>query len=126
MCNYILLNDSIGWLTYIDLFSGCGGFSLGFEWAGLKCHAAIDFNAKAIETFKANHPEVPYALAKDLTKYSPKELDKLLSSQRVDLIVGSNGDLRQQSLQRGPSWARRTGSTGSFPDLRGQCSRYLR
>jgi C-5 cytosine-specific DNA methylase len=42
--------------TYVDLFSGCGGFSLGLEWAGLKCLAAIDFNDAAIETFKANPP----------------------------------------------------------------------
>lgn len=75
-------------LNFIDLFSGCGGFSLGLEWAGLKCLAAIDFNESAIQTFRANHPEVPHALVKDLTKFAPKELDKLLDSQRVDLIVG--------------------------------------
>lgn len=75
-------------LTFLDLFSGCGGFSLGLQWAGMRCLAAIDFNASAIETFKRNHPEVPVALVKDLTKFAPKELDKLLGSQRVDVIVG--------------------------------------
>lgn len=74
--------------TFIDLFSGCGGFSLGLEWAGLTCLAAIDFNESAIQTFRANHPEVPHVLLKDLTRFAPKELDKLLGSQRVDVIVG--------------------------------------
>ena len=58
-------------LNFVDLFSGCGGFSLGLEWAGLKCLAAIDFNEPAIETFRLNHPNVPHALVKDLTKFSP-------------------------------------------------------
>lgn len=75
-------------LTFIDLFSGCGGFSLGLQWSGLRCLAAIDFNESAIETFKRNHPEVPAALVKDLTKFAPKELDKALGSTPVDVIVG--------------------------------------
>lgn len=75
-------------LTFIDLFSGCGGFSLGLNWAGLRCLAAIDFNESAIDTFKRNHPEVPVALVKDLTKFAPKELDEALGSEPVDIIVG--------------------------------------
>jgi DNA (cytosine-5)-methyltransferase 1 len=75
-------------LTFLDLFSGCGGFSLGLQWAGLKCLAAIDFNEPAIETFKANHPEVPHALVRDLTKFRPEQLDELLGGTRIDLIVG--------------------------------------
>lgn len=75
-------------LTFIDLFCGCGGFSIGLEGAGLTCLSAIDFDEPAIETFKANHPHVPHALVRDLTKYAPRDLDKLLGSQRVDVIVG--------------------------------------
>lgn len=75
-------------LTYLDLFSGCGGFSLGLEWAGLSCLAAIDFNGPAIETFRQNHPSVPHALVHDLTKFHPEDLDKLLGSQPIDVIIG--------------------------------------
>lgn len=75
-------------LTYLDLFSGCGGFSLGLEWCGLKCLAAIDFNEAAIETFRANHPDVPHALVRDLTIFDPQQLDALIAPERVDLIVG--------------------------------------
>jgi len=77
-----------GPLTFIDLFSGAGGFSLGLEAAGLKCLGAVDFDEPAIETFRANHPDVRHALVKDLTKFSPKDLDKLLGPQRVDVVVG--------------------------------------
>lgn len=75
-------------LTYIDMFSGCGGFSLGLDWAGLKCLAALDFSAPAIETFKANHPHARHALVKDLTAFRPEHLDELIAPERVDLIVG--------------------------------------
>ena len=41
--------------NFIDLFSGAGGLSYGFEKAGLNCLAGIDFLKPAIETFKKNH-----------------------------------------------------------------------
>ena len=40
--------------TFIDLFCGCGGFSLGLQRAGFKGLAAIDFNHEAIQVFQAN------------------------------------------------------------------------
>ncbi len=40
-------------LTFIDLFCGCGGFSLGLQHAGFKGLAAIDFNHEAIQVFAA-------------------------------------------------------------------------
>jgi DNA (cytosine-5)-methyltransferase 1 len=42
-------------LKVIDLFSGCGGFSYGFENAGYQVVLGVDNNAVALETFKANH-----------------------------------------------------------------------
>ena len=38
----------------IDLFSGAGGLSLGFENAGFETELAIDFWAPAIETYNKN------------------------------------------------------------------------
>jgi DNA (cytosine-5)-methyltransferase 1 len=76
-------------LTFLDLFSGCGGFSLGLEAAGLVCKAAIDFNDAAIETFKANHSAATLGLVRDLTKFSPKDLDDMLGgATRINVIVG--------------------------------------
>lgn len=75
-------------LTFIDLFSGCGGFSLGLTRAGLRCMAAVDFNPEAVEVFRANFPDVQHALEKDLSTYKPSQLAALIGSARVDVIVG--------------------------------------
>ena len=68
-------------LTFIDLFCGCGGFSLGMERAGFECLAAIDFNAEAVATFRENFPDVPHVLERDLTKFPPGELSKLIGTR---------------------------------------------
>jgi DNA (cytosine-5)-methyltransferase 1 len=75
-------------LTFIDLFCGCGGFSLGMERAGFECVAALDFNTKAVATFRANFPDVPHVLERDLTKFRPAELEKLIAAKQVDVIAG--------------------------------------
>ena len=75
-------------LTFLDLFSGCGGFSAGLEQSGLTCLAGIDHNEQAIQTFKANHSEVTVSLVKDMTQFQPKELEQLIGRNHVDLIVG--------------------------------------
>lgn len=82
--------------TFIDLFSGCGGFTLGMLRAGFDCLAAIDFNQQAVETLKANlvdksHPDfspVRHALQRDLTQFHPAELAALIGTNRLDVIVG--------------------------------------
>ena len=75
-------------LTFIDLFCGCGGFSLGLKRAGFKGLAAIDFNHEAVEVFKANFKDVLHVLQKDLTAFSPANLESLIGVGEVDLIVG--------------------------------------
>lgn len=49
----------------IDLFSGCGGLSLGFQTAGFEVVAAFDNWAPAIKLYKANfeHPIIPKDLS---------------------------------------------------------------
>lgn len=39
--------------TFLDLFCGCGGFSLGLIRAGFQGLAAIDFNPEAIQVSSA-------------------------------------------------------------------------
>ncbi len=75
-------------LTFIDLFCGCGGLSLGFKRAGFRCLAAIDFDAEATVTFRANFPNVPQVLQQDLTQFTPNELEKILGPVDVDVIAG--------------------------------------
>lgn len=75
-------------LNFIDLFCGCGGFTLGMERAGFQCLAAIDSNEEAIEVFRRNFPQVQHALEEDLTEFSPQELADRIGNQAVDVIVG--------------------------------------
>ena len=89
-------SGSAAGLTFIDLFCGCGGFTLGMMRAGYRCLAAIDFNPEAVTALRQNlcdlrHPDFPpadHALERDLTQYSPAELSCHIGTDRVDVIVG--------------------------------------
>jgi DNA (cytosine-5)-methyltransferase 1 len=75
-------------LSFIDLFCGCGGFSLGMERSGFQCLAAVDFNPEAMKVFRANFPGITHALEKDLTSFEPGSLAELIGTNDVDVIVG--------------------------------------
>ncbi len=45
-------------LTYISLFSGIGGFDLGFDHAGMACQAQVEFNPKASAVLQHHWPNV--------------------------------------------------------------------
>lgn len=75
-------------VNFIDLFCGCGGFSLGLKQAGLNELGAIDFNPEAIKVFKANFPETKVVIQKDLTVFEPNEFEKLIGTNRIDIVVG--------------------------------------
>jgi DNA (cytosine-5)-methyltransferase 1 len=83
-------------LTCLDLFSGCGGFTLGMVRAGYRVLAAIDFNPEAVQTLEANlgrnNPgglePVAHPLRRDLTQFRPSDLSALLGCESVDVIVG--------------------------------------
>lgn len=64
------------------------GSHSGWSERGLRVSGAIDFNPEAIATFRANFPEVPQVLERDLTKFPPEELAKLLGKHRIDVITG--------------------------------------
>ncbi len=74
-------------LNFIDLFSGCGGISLGLESAGLNCLLGLDFFEPAIETFKLNHKN-SIGICGDIQKTKTSDIKRLIKNQRVDLICG--------------------------------------
>jgi DNA (cytosine-5)-methyltransferase 1 len=75
-------------LTCLDLFCGCGGFSLGMQRAGFSVLAAIDTSPVATAAFDQNFPAVPFILTEDLTTFPPDALAGLLGRDTVDVLVG--------------------------------------
>ncbi|WP_093162133.1 DNA cytosine methyltransferase [Variovorax sp. YR216] len=76
-------------MTAIDLFSGCGGLSLGLQRAGFRVDAAVEIDAKAQETYKLNHPLVKL-YEQDIRKLDPAKVlnDVGLKPGELDLLAG--------------------------------------
>ncbi|MFI7284672.1 DNA cytosine methyltransferase [Micromonospora chersina] len=71
----------------VDLFSGAGGLSLGLTAAGWTVAAAVDHDAKALATHRANFPGL--ALDVDLGDVSARRgLVRLLRQVDIDLVAG--------------------------------------
>ncbi len=71
--------------TALDLFCGSGAVSLGLKQAGFDVVGAIDFDAGACETYRANHPEVRL-LQKDIRSADPEEFADVITN-KLDLLV---------------------------------------
>ncbi len=71
----------------IDLFCGAGGLSEGFRQAGYDVRAGLDFDAEAVTTARANHPEATI-LCKDVRETSSQELLDSAGFDSVDVIIG--------------------------------------
>ncbi len=79
--------------SVVDLFSGCGGMSLGFELAGFESLAAADIDPHGNETFVQNRPGREAAIDLDLGdpaehRVAVKEIRKRVGSSGVDVLVG--------------------------------------
>lgn len=72
-------------MNSLDLFAGCGGMSLGFEYAGFNSVAMIEEDAWACETLMANFPKSKI-IQSDINNIDPKELKKNLKT--IDVIIG--------------------------------------
>jgi DNA (cytosine-5)-methyltransferase 1 len=72
----------------IDLFSGCGGLSKGFELAGFEIAGFVESWKIAVDTFKANFPESKH-LGNDITKISDEEIKEIEEKYgEIDGIIG--------------------------------------
>lgn len=76
-------------LSAIDLFSGCGGLSLGLKDAGFRVAAAVEIDAKAQATYRLNHPDVRL-YEQDIRKLDPEGVLKEVGLKRgqLDLLAG--------------------------------------
>ena len=73
----------------IDLFSGCGGLSLGLRRAGFEVLAAIDDDPLSVSTYRLNHPST---VVKDKKIEEVKPVDLMeelrLAPGQLDLMAG--------------------------------------
>lgn len=74
-------------LTYIDLFSGAGGFSLGFDKKGFENIFSVDVEPSFCETYKHNF-EKHQLIEKDICKLSDEEMYDLTKGKEVDVVIG--------------------------------------
>ncbi|MFC4640023.1 DNA cytosine methyltransferase [Deinococcus hohokamensis] len=78
----------------LDLFSGCGGFSLGFHAAGFDLRGAVEFDPDAAASHAANFHagSAAHAVSRDITATSPDALAAELElgdpALAVDVIIG--------------------------------------
>lgn len=66
--------------TFIDLFAGCGGLSLGLMQAGFTCKWAIEIDPNASETYRFNLGD--HLITDDVRNIETKDLPQ------VDILVG--------------------------------------
>jgi DNA (cytosine-5)-methyltransferase 1 len=74
-------------LHYIDLFSGAGGMSLGFDQAGFNNLFSVDIEKSFCETYKVNFPK-HQLIQNDISKISNEELKSLSKNYNVDVVIG--------------------------------------
>ena len=75
-------------MTFVDLFCGAGGLSLGFETEGFRVVLAADNDLEAIRSYRLNHVTVPKDLVwkGDITELSDTDMKQLVPG-RVDVLV---------------------------------------
>jgi DNA (cytosine-5)-methyltransferase 1 len=81
-------------LIGIDLFSGCGGLSLGAKLAGFAVKAAVERDRHACATYRKNLISSKHPLAnlieEDILNFSPRELMRRanISTGELDILLG--------------------------------------
>lgn len=76
--------------TALDLFSGCGGLTLGLKKAGFRLLGAVDIDPLSVETYKANHRDVKKTWAVDIRKLPVSKVMRTLRLKpgQLDLLAG--------------------------------------
>lgn len=75
--------------TYVDLFCGAGGLSLGFKQEEYALSLANDIEACCIDTYTHNHPETPrqYIVKGDIRDIL-EDIPSVLRYKQVEVVVG--------------------------------------
>lgn len=73
--------------TAIDLFSGCGGFSYGFQQAGFEVILGVDNTDIALQTFEKNHQNSKTLLLDLHEESAIDRIEKSTEGKEVDVII---------------------------------------
>ena len=73
--------------TYIDLFCGSGGFSLGFDNSGFKNIFSVEFNPEICNTYRHNFPS-HNLIECDIKELSNERVKELTKDTDVDVVIG--------------------------------------
>lgn len=84
MSEHIIKKYIIG-KSYIELFAGCGGFTLGAHKLNKKCIWCNDFNKYSGHSFKLNFPETEVFIG-DIRDIDEKKIKREVG--KVDFIIG--------------------------------------
>ena len=72
----------------IDLFSGCGGLSWGFEQAGYDVLVAVDHEPSALETLVNNHKNTKVVCGDISDEKIDTEIFERTNGKSVDVVIG--------------------------------------
>lgn len=73
--------------SYIDLFCGAGGLSVGFDKAGFENVFSVEFNPEFAKTYKKNFPSHKL-LVEDIRDISNETVKELVGNREIDIIIG--------------------------------------
>ena len=74
-------------LSYVDLFSGAGGLSLGAQQSGLRKALSIEIDPDASDTIRRNFPQSQH-LEMPIEEVSPETLHQTLQGRQVNIVFG--------------------------------------
>ena len=66
-------------MKFIDLFSGIGGFRLGFEALGFQCVFSCEINSKCRDVYHANFNDIPFGDIKEVDPHKLEDFDVLVA-----------------------------------------------
>lgn len=73
---------------FVDLFSGAGGFKIGFARAGLTPLACADISKAVAATHEFNYPQVPFVLGDLSHEQVQAQVEKLAGSEPFAVVGG--------------------------------------
>lgn len=73
-------------LIHIDLFSGCGGFTTGFEQAGFTTELAVDIHPPSLRTLQLNYPHAS-TICGDIREVSTGQILEEISNAETPCVI---------------------------------------